>query len=207
MDEVYLRALLEHATSEEPSMGQLVENSLHAGKRLARRRRIEAAIAAAVGIALIGFAVPAALGALGHNPSHHPGPATLPAMAAGNRLCLDHHPSGRIRGIARLTVIRLRDRQDACASQAQRGARSTSCRTGWPDPLRVHRQGRRCPVLPDPISTATDKAGRAIKLSIGVPMTAVFEVAPEGGVADGFLESGTKSRFVSMNLRTGSWRR
>ena len=100
MDEVYLRALLEHATSEEPSMGQLVENSLYAGKRLARRRRIEAAIAAVVGIALIGFAIPAALGALSHRSEPSPGPGTLPSwQRVADRLRLDGHRSRTIRGI------------------------------------------------------------------------------------------------------------
>lgn len=206
MDEVYLRALLEHATSEEPSMGQLVENSLYAGKRLARRRRIEAAIAAVVGIALIGFAVPAALGALGHNPSHHPAPATHPSRPRGTAYAWTITLPDGYGASHALTVIRLRD--DKTLAPVRLNGELDDVLTA-PDGRTLYAftdKGDGAQYFLTPISTATDKAGRAIKLSIGVPMTAVFEVAPEGGVADGFLESGTKSRFVSMNLRTGSWR-
>jgi len=45
-------------------MGLLVSESLHAGKKLARRRRIEAAIAAVAAVALLAVVVPAAFGAL-----------------------------------------------------------------------------------------------------------------------------------------------
>jgi hypothetical protein len=73
MDEIGLRALLERAVEEEPPMGLLVSESLHAGKKLARRRRIEAAIAAVAAVALLAVVVPAALGAL--RPGSKPRPA------------------------------------------------------------------------------------------------------------------------------------
>jgi hypothetical protein len=206
MDEVYLRALLEHATSEEPSMGQLVENSLHAGKRLARRRRIEAAIAAVVGIAVIGFAVPAALGALGHNPSHHAPPATHPSRPRGTAYAWTITLPNGYGASHALTVVRLRDGKALAPVRLN----------GELDDVLTAPDGRTLYAFTDkgdgaqyfltPISTATDKAGRAIKLSIDVPETASFEIAPNGRFADGFLVSGTRTKFVSMNLRTGAWR-
>ena len=208
MDEIYLRALLEHATSEEPSMGQLVENSLHAGKRLARRRRIEGAIAAAVGVALVGIAIPAALGALSadHHSRSHPAPATHPIRPRGTAYAWTITLPNGYGASHALTVIRLRDGKGLAPVRLN----------GELDDVLAAPDGRTLYAFTDkgdgveyyltPISTATDKAGRAIKLSIGVPETAIFEIAPNGRFADGFLVSGHRILFVSMNLRTGAWR-
>jgi DNA-binding beta-propeller fold protein YncE len=79
MDEVGLRVLLERAVEEEPPMGQLVSHSLLAGRRLAKRRRVKATIAAAVAVALVSVAVPAAFAAL------RPGAGQPPAALARDR--------------------------------------------------------------------------------------------------------------------------
>ena len=72
MDEIALRALLERAVEEEPPMGLLVSESLHAGKKLARRRRIEAAIGAVAAVALLAVVVSAAFAALRPGSRHRP---------------------------------------------------------------------------------------------------------------------------------------
>ena len=64
MDETSLRAQLELAVSAEPPIGHLVGNSLRAGRRLRRRRRVQAAGGAALAVALLAVALPAAHGAL-----------------------------------------------------------------------------------------------------------------------------------------------
>jgi hypothetical protein len=189
-------------------MGQLVENSLHAGKRLARRRRIEGAIAAAVGVALVGIAIPAALGALSadHHSRSHPAPATHPIRPRGTAYAWTITLPNGYGASHALTVIRLRDGKGLAPVRLN----------GELDDVLAAPDGRTLYAFTDkgdgveyyltPISTATDKAGRAIKLSIGVPETAIFEIAPNGRFADGFLVSGHRILFVSMNLRTGAWR-
>jgi hypothetical protein len=218
MDEVYLRALLEHATSEEPSMGQLVENSLHAGKRLARRRRIEGAIAAAVGIALAGIAIPAALGALSTGHHQHPGPAT------------SRHGS-----VSPTAYVWTGTGERGTTFQASNAVIGVRLATGKVlQPVKVEGQIAEIAAAPDgrtlyafsykavhagyayyvtPISTRTDRAGKAIRLSIGVQQNAEVKVAPNGRTAyvAGQWTVG-KQHFevggiVAINLRTGAERK
>jgi hypothetical protein len=72
VDERSLHALLEHAAQAEPPLGQLVDNSMRAGRRLRRRRQVLGALACATVVAAV-VLVPAAyssLGTAGHG-SHH----------------------------------------------------------------------------------------------------------------------------------------
>jgi hypothetical protein len=208
MDEVYLRALLEHATSEEPSMGQLVGDSLRAGKKLAKRRRIEAAIAAGVGIALVAIAVPAALGALA--PARHTtGPATHrhgPPPPA---------PVKTARGTAYVW------------GQDQRTITAVSLRTdkvlksfkipGYISTIAAAPNGKVLYLFSfqgahnyeTPISTATNKIGRRVTLSVGLGVASPVEFAPNGRIAYAISQYALQDHrlgmaLFSINLATGA---
>jgi hypothetical protein len=60
MDETSLRDQLERAFEAEPPLGQLVDNSLRAGRKLRQRRRALSAVAAVAAVGLIAAIVPAA---------------------------------------------------------------------------------------------------------------------------------------------------
>jgi YVTN family beta-propeller protein len=78
MDETSLRAQLELAVSDEPPLGQLVGNSLRAGRRLrSRRRAIGTAALSAVAVVLVSVVSVGAAGAF-HQVSR-PRPAAAPA--------------------------------------------------------------------------------------------------------------------------------
>ncbi len=74
MDETSLRAMFERAVAERPPTPHLVPDSLRAGARLRKRRRIEAAVGSIAAIALISAVIPAATGAFG--------PKAMPAAAS-----------------------------------------------------------------------------------------------------------------------------
>jgi hypothetical protein len=110
MDEIGLRVLLERAVEEEPPMGQLVSHSLFAGRRLAKRRRVKATIAAAVAVAVVSVAVPAAFAALrpgAGQPPATPGRARPTAYVWTSSLAWNAAPVFGHQPIDAVTPIRL----------------------------------------------------------------------------------------------------
>lgn len=77
MDEPVLRGLLDSALVGEPPIGPVARNSLQAGLKLRRRRRVRAAAGGAACLAVVAVAIQAVTGALG-TPSAAP-PAGAPA--------------------------------------------------------------------------------------------------------------------------------
>jgi DNA-binding beta-propeller fold protein YncE len=98
MDETSLRAMFEQAVAERPPTPRLVPDSVRAGVRLRKRRRLEAAVGSVSAVALVSAVVMAAAGAF--SPA-----ATQPAGSAG------HDGSGMAyvwSGTNMVTPIRLR---------------------------------------------------------------------------------------------------
>jgi len=85
MDELSLRALLERTTSPEPPLGQIVDNSLRAGRRLRHRRRATAAAALSAAAIVVVATVPTLTSGAGHKVSK-PGPAAVAAPTAVARI-------------------------------------------------------------------------------------------------------------------------
>jgi DNA-binding beta-propeller fold protein YncE len=81
MDELSLRALLERATSPEPPLGQIVDRSVRAGRRLRLRRRATGAAALSAAAVVAVGTVPALTAAAGHQVGKA-GPAVV-AMPPG----------------------------------------------------------------------------------------------------------------------------
>lgn len=76
MDEKSLRAMLDQAVAERPETPRLVPDSVRAGVRLRKRRRIEAAVGSIAAVAIIAAVVPAVAGSPGR-------PAAPPAVSGG----------------------------------------------------------------------------------------------------------------------------
>ena len=84
MDELSLGALLESATSPEPPLGHIVDNSLRDGRRLRRRRRATGAAALAAAAVVAVSAVPVLTSGAGHKFSK-PEPAVVSVPPADVR--------------------------------------------------------------------------------------------------------------------------
>ena len=84
MDELSLRVLLERATSPEPPLGQIVDNSLRAGRRLRQRRRATGAAALSAAAIVAVSTVPALTSGADHKVSKQ-GPAVVPVPPADAR--------------------------------------------------------------------------------------------------------------------------
>jgi DNA-binding beta-propeller fold protein YncE len=78
MDESSLTALFERAVAARPPTPQLVDGSLRLGKKLRRRRRIYCAAATALAVGLIAAVGPAAFGSLSRQTPAGPRHAVLP---------------------------------------------------------------------------------------------------------------------------------
>jgi len=192
MDETSLRAQLELAVSAEPPIGHLVGNSLRAGRRLRRRRRVLATVAAAVA-GIMAASIPAAYGSLaGHRP---------PAEAGARR-----GPTAYVATSAREVVpISLRTHHLLRAIKLKVG--------GIPQDMAVAPNGSTLYVLSaplptrakpvpsggaiTPISTATDKAGRPIRLRGDLQQ---ILITPNGQTAY-VLDGGTGLIPVSLSTR------
>jgi CubicO group peptidase (beta-lactamase class C family) len=79
MDETSLRAMFERAVAERPPTPRLVPDSVRAGTRLRKRRRIEAVAWSNSAVALVAAVVQAAAGAFGRADQPPAAPARIPA--------------------------------------------------------------------------------------------------------------------------------
>jgi len=196
--------LLEHATSDEPPMGQLVDESLRAGRRLHRRRRTGAATASVAGVALIAAA--ATLAGTPRTPVHRQSAATGPSAptayvwtAVGDRgttytAASDVIP---IRLSTGKTLRPLRVRGRVAEIVAAPDGRALYAFT-----YVVHSSGSEDFYMTR-ITTGTDSVGRPIRLAFGVQQNSEVEVAPGGRVA----YAGELSGLIAINLRSGAERR
>jgi hypothetical protein len=209
MDETSLRAMFERAVAERPPTPRLIPDSVRAGTRLRKRRKIVAAAGSAVAVAVIAAVVPVAAGAFG-------GAAPRPAAT------VDFAGSGTAyiwTGTNTVTPVRLRT--DKVLT-----------------PLRVPGVIQDIDATPDgsavvvfsntepntnsglfsyvtSIDSATGKAGRTIKLTGNglVQTIAGVQLAPNGKLAYA-TETGTwpangkygSSALVAINLVTGAER-
>ncbi|HXW45065.1 MAG TPA: hypothetical protein VEL03_09775 [Streptosporangiaceae bacterium] len=210
MDESRLRALLEHAATGEPVMGQLVSNSLRAGKRLARRRRLEAAAASVAGVALIAL-VPAVAGILGA--TAHRAPATTgrgPATAyVWSMIASEIVPIRLSSGTALAPVKVPGYMTDLVAAP---GGRALYAFSYVVQPRGDLVNPRSKDFYMTRISTVTREAARPIRLVAGVAQFSELLIAPHGATAYA-LEFGPIKNFcrsgyclLSINLATGAER-
>lgn len=177
MDELSLRALLERATSPEPPLGQIVSNSLRAGRKLRRRRRATSAALSAAAVVVAGT-VPALTSGPGHKVIK-PAPAVVPAPPAGAATAYVATSANAVVPISLATntagtPIRVPGvTDDPFVPQA---AASPSGRTVY----EIGTAGG-SPTTVTPVDTATNKAGPAITIGNAEPQG--FAVAPNGRTA------------------------
>jgi len=191
MDETSLRAQLELAVSGEPPIAQLVGNSLRAGRRLRRRRRVLTTVAAAVAC-IIAASIPAAYGSL----ASHRAPAEAGARrgpTAYVATSADEVVPVSLRTHHRLKAIKLKVRglpQDMAV--APNGRTVYVLNAPLPTPAKPVPSGGAV----TPISTATDRAGRPIRLRGDLQQ---ILITPNGRTAY-VLDAGTG--LIPINLST-----
>src|SRR5215469_7952719 len=174
MDELSLRALLERATSPEPPLGQIVSNSLRAGRKLRRRRR-----ATGAGLSAAALVVAGTVPALTSGPGHK---VIKPAPSAAAAPKFD----------ARTAYVAVSDNAVVPISLAT-NAVGTPIRVpgvtddpfvpqaaASPDGRTVYEIGTSggSPTTVTPVDIATNKAGPAITIGNAEPQD--FAVAPNG---------------------------
>jgi DNA-binding beta-propeller fold protein YncE len=166
MEQSSLAAMFERATATRPPTPHLVANSLRAGKRLRRRRRIEAGVAAAAVVGVISAGVPAALGARGHPapPAQRPvRPETLYSASFAGEVT----PIRVATGVAGRTIRIPQVSADPYPMAVTPNGRAIYTTSG---------QGTLTPIY-----TATDTAGRPIRVSSHILGNVV--IAPNGRTA------------------------
>ncbi len=191
MDETSLRALFERAVADRPPTPLLVPNSVRAGAKLRKRRRLEAVVGSFAAIALIAAVVPAAAGVFG--------PTARPTAAVG--------------GASGTAYVWLTGRQYCHPRPPEHRLHARGTEVPRPDPGRrrgAGRQSRLCLQHPaatqstgqsqtgtgfvTAINNATGKAGRPIRLpAVATPLMTSTQIAPNGKLAYATTASGPHS--------------
>jgi YVTN family beta-propeller protein len=165
VDEDSVRRLLDHVAEGAPAPQNIVANSLRAGLRLRRRRRIAGSAACLAAAAVLGAAIPAIHGAAGQQEASasHGRRATLYVAASQNRT----------------GVVTPIDIATGTAGSPIKVGREASCLAATPDGKTVYACSGETGWV-TPINTATNTAGRAIKVTQG-PVEIV--ITPNGRTA------------------------
>jgi hypothetical protein len=171
MGETSLRALFSHAVSAEPPperpLGRIVADSRGLGGRLRRRRRTESAIASVASVAVVAVVVSFASGAFGH--TRNQGPAGFSARSRQMAYVLTtlgrQHGYGAVVPVNLATMRASRPLQSTLQGILTYGNEIVAARGG----KTLYVSTSRGVILP--ISTATGKAGRAVRVP-GEPLTA-----------------------------------
>jgi hypothetical protein len=173
MDETRLRALLSQAVSAKPPgqrpLGQIVADSRRLARRLRRRRRTESAIASVASLAVVAVAVSFASGAFGHLHNHSPASRSRRSRPIAYVLTTlgRHHGYGAVVPVNLATLTAAKPLQSSLKGILTYGNDIVAARGG----KTLYVSTSRGVVLP--ISTATGKLGRAIRVS-------GFPVSPDG---------------------------
>jgi YVTN family beta-propeller protein len=150
MDERSLHGLLDSALTPEPPIGPVARNSLQAGIKLRRRRRVRGAVGSAAVVAAVAVAIPGVTGALSHIPA---APHTGMSQAA-SRWATVYVANGRAS-----TVTPIATATNAAGTPITVGE--------GPGPMAVTPNGKTVYVITNnevtPITTATDTAGQPIR--------------------------------------------
>jgi DNA-binding beta-propeller fold protein YncE len=209
MDETELRTLFQGAVSAGRPSPQLVGNSVRAGRRLRKRRRIEAAAASVSAVALISILAPLASGALsGHQPSPtfttKPGPTAYVWTATGargiNQRLGDFVTPVRLGTDTPLKPIRVPGLIDDVAAAPDGGAvyvfSFTVAATAKSEADYLTR-----------INTATNQATKPIRLPGDILPDLGIQIAPDGRVAYvTYAAPASQPPVAAINLATGAVR-
>jgi DNA-binding beta-propeller fold protein YncE len=164
MNELWLRELMDRAVADEPPMGPVPVNSLRAGIKQRRRRRVQGAVACLGAAALIGTAAVAATGTAGNlaaGPAKMTGPSTVYVLSG----------EGNLYSIANAT--RVRGKRIPLPGGRQFMAITPNGKT-------IYVSGDE-PNAVIPVSTVTDTAGKPIQFGRQVPTQIL--ITPNGKTA------------------------
>ncbi len=209
MDETSLRAMFEGAVAERPPTPRLVPDSVRAGVRLRKRRRIEAATGTVVAVALIAAVIPAAAGAFSRAAA--PPAATARPAGAGTAFVWTGNDT--------VTPVRLSTGKVLAAVTVADGIQDI---VAAPDGRTVYAfsnnwssRNKTLVNYVTAIDTATGKGGRPVRLTgnSSVSYISDVQVASDGKVAYA-TEQGTwpangkygGTALVQINLTTGAQR-
>jgi len=209
MDETSLRAMFERAVAERPPTPHLVPDSVRAGARLRKRRRIEAAVGSIAAIALISAVIPAATGAFSPKAmpaaasAGHAGAQTAYVWTGANTVTPVRLSTGKV--LAPVKVPGVIQDIDATPDGKAVYVFSTTGMGG----------NSALTSYVTPINTATGKPGGPIKLTGNGHMVTIsgVQIAPNGKLAYA-TESGTwpangkygGTALVAINLASGAQR-
>ena len=208
MDETSLREQLERALEAEPPLGQLVDKSLCAGRKLRRQRRVASAVAAAAAVGLIAAIVPAAHGSLAGR-QHHQQQPSAPRRAPKLTTAYAASVLGSVVPVDLATNAAsapIKIPQPSFSSLETTAAATPNGRTVYELAMTG---GVGATVTP--IDTATNTAGPTIALN-GLEDTGIA-VAPDGTTAYVSTDSGVVPISTATNTagklintgRSGSW--